>query len=393
MDMTLGADDTALLAELKDFVAAHKPETVGRWDRWNPPGDHVLTEPDAMAWVQKLGSAGWLGIDLPEQWGGRGASAIQAHLLFRELGGHNTPSGGQGVWSIAPALLRHGTEEQKRAFLPGLVRGTIHFALGLTEPSGGTDLAGITTRAVRDGDDYVISGQKAFTTHQHWATHLWLAVRTSEEEKRHHGISVVVLPSDTPGISVLPMYTQAGERTNMVYLDEVRVPVVNRVGEEGQGFRILMEAVDYERLALSAPELEPLLHIVVAEWRAQLAGAQPLQAGWLQASADDLGRLIADIEAARVMGFNGAWRHDNDRPINAQTAMLKLWTAQLRLRLATFAVDLLNRGELITDAAQDARGYFENLYLAAPLFRFGAGGLEVLHDIVAEAALALPRSR
>jgi 3-oxocholest-4-en-26-oyl-CoA dehydrogenase alpha subunit len=392
MDVNLSEEDLALLSELKAFVDANKPSAVGQWDRWNPPGDHALTSPDAMAFVQSLGAARWLGIDLPDQWGGRGATSVQAHLLFRELGGHNIPSGGQGVWSVAPALLRHGSERQKQAYLPGLVSGRIHFALGLTEPSGGTDLASITTRARREGDQYVISGQKAFTTHQHWATHLWLAVRTSTEPKRHHGISVLIVPSDTPGISVLPMHTQAGERTNMVYLDEVRVPVINRVGTEGDGFRILMEAVDYERLALSAPELEPLLQIVVAEWRAQVSAANGTQLLALQASAAELGRLVADIEAARVMGFNAAWRHDHSQPINAQTAMLKLWTAQLRQRLAAFALQLTET-EPLTDAARAAQAYFQNLYLAAPLFKFGAGGLEVLHDIVAETSLGMPRSR
>jgi alkylation response protein AidB-like acyl-CoA dehydrogenase len=393
MDLSLSSDDRALLDELRSFVAEHKPEAIGRWDRWNPPGDHSLVRPEAMAFVKQLGQAGLLGVDLPREWGGRGATSVQAHLLFRELAGHNLPSGGQGVWSIAPALLRHGTDEQRRTYLPGLLSGEIHFALGLTEPGGGTDLANLKTRAVRSGDTYLVNGQKAFTTQQHWASHIWLAVRTSETAPRHRGISVLIVDADAPGITALPMYTQAGERTNMVYFDDVRVPVANLVGEENHGFRILMEAVDYERLAVSGPELEPLLDIVIGEWRAQRAQASEVAAGQLDALATELGQLTADIRSVRVMGFHAAWQHDRGRPINSETAMLKLWTARLREQLASFAIALLTRREPTTPEAATAIGYFENLYLAAALFKFGAGGLEVLQDIIAEVTLRMPRSR
>jgi len=392
-DTELSAEDLALVEELRKEIERIKPPGLGAWDRWNPPGDHSLADPVARRFVEKLGQAGWLGIDLPREWGGRGATSVQAHAVFRELAGRNLPSGGQGVWSIAPALLRHGTAEQKRTYLPGLIAGTVHFALGLTEPSGGTDLASLTTRAVRDGDTYVVNGQKAFTTHQHWATHLWLAVRTSDETPRHRGISVLILPTDTPGITVLPLRTQAGERSNMLYFDDVAVPVANRVGEEGRGFRILMEAVDYERLALCAPELEPLLEIVLTEFSAQLDAATPVEAAQLLATSAELGQLAADIDSAWVMGFHAAWQHDQGRAINAETAMLKLWTARLREQLAAFAMRLLSRREPVTEAARETKGYFENLYLAAPLFKFGAGGIEVLHDIIAESALKMPRSR
>ena len=184
--------------------------------------ERIQSDPDGSAseagreFKQLLGKAGWLGVSWPTEYGGQGMPLINQFILTEELGYHGLPYGGLSLTSVGPTIWRVGTEEQKQEHLGGILSGEQEFALGYSEPSAGTDLASLQTRAVADGDDYVINGQKIFTSAAHYSSHIWLAARTDPNEPKHRGVSIIIVPMDTPGITVRPLWTMGDGRTNEV---------------------------------------------------------------------------------------------------------------------------------------------------------------------------------
>jgi hypothetical protein len=395
VEFALNQADQNFVRTLRDWLADAKPDGVGTWEHWHPPGEYELSDsPAAQEFVSRLAEEGWLGGSLPREYGGQGWSALQSFLYLVEMAHRDLPSGGMGAWSVGPALARYGSSYQKSAYLEPLVRGKCTFALGLTEPSGGTDLARLTTRAVREGHEYVINGQKLFTSAAHRSTHIWLAARTAVTDPPHRGVSVFVIPTDAAGVSYTGLLTQAGERTNALYLDNVRVHERELVGEEGRGFSVLMEAVDLERLTLCAPEVDIILEELLGHW---------VQDG---AEADDgVGDAIAELmmwaEVALVVGVDAAWHADQGRRISVEAASCKLISSLLRERATDLALTVVGEGgqPVPPEAARGTRPsplnvrYLQQAYKAAPKYRFAAGGFDVQLDLIAERALGVPRSR
>ena len=212
------------------------------------------------------GADGWLGIGWPREYGGQGRSALEQFIFWDETYRARAPLPVIAVNTIGPTIMHFGTDEQKRELLPKIVRGELFFGVGYSEPDAGTDLASLQTRAVRDGDAYVINGQKIFTTHAHDAEYIWLAARTDPDAPKHKGISMILVPTDTPGFSVTPIYTLGGERTNATYYEDVRVPVSNRVGPENAGWKLITSQLNHERITLAAPGLADRLLDEVWSW-------------------------------------------------------------------------------------------------------------------------------
>ena len=201
--------------------------------------------------VGRMGADGWLGIGWPKEYGGQGRTAIEQFIFWDETYRARAPLPIIPINTIGPTIMQFGTDEQKAEFLPKILKGELFFAVGYTEPSAGTDLASLKTRAVREGDEYVIDGQKVYTTHAHDAEYVWLAARTDPDAPRKHkGISIILVPTDAPGFSVTPIYTLGGERTNTTYYDNVRVPVTNRVGPENAGWQLITSQLNHERITL-----------------------------------------------------------------------------------------------------------------------------------------------
>jgi alkylation response protein AidB-like acyl-CoA dehydrogenase len=196
-----------------------------------------------------------------------------------------------------------------------------------------------------------------------------------------------VIPVETVGVSTSPLFTQAGERTNVLYLDDVTVTEASRVGDEGTGMQIMLEAVDFERLTLAGPELRPTVEWLLAE--------ATKRANFHDAMEIDLLEMLADASAAELLGLYAALRHDDGKSITIESAMLKLWTAELRGRIADVGLQCFGDSALLVGREADAprEGYLANLYQAFPLFRFGAGGIEVLKDVVAQRGFGMPRNR
>ena len=201
-------------------------------------------------YIRRMGEDRWLGLGWPKEYGGQARGPIDQMIFVEESHWAGVPLPLLTLNSVGPTLMALGTPEQKQRMLPGILRGEVHFSIGYTEPTAGTDLASLKTRAVRDGDEYVITGEKLYTSAIQYADYVWLAARTDPDAPKHKGLSVFIVPTDAPGFHWTPLRTVAGEFTSSTFYDEVRVPVDNLVGEENQGWKLITNQLNHERVAI-----------------------------------------------------------------------------------------------------------------------------------------------
>ncbi|RMD82004.1 MAG: acyl-CoA dehydrogenase [Candidatus Dadabacteria bacterium] len=343
--------------------------------------------------VRRMGADGWLGIGWPKEWGGQGRSAIEQFIFWDETYRARAPLPVIMVNTIGPTLMQYGSEEQKAEFLPKILRGEIHFAIGYTEPDAGTDLASLKTRAVREGDEYVIHGQKIFTTHAQDADYIWLAARTDPDAPKHKGISIILVPTNAPGFSVTPIYTLGGERTNATYFDGVRVPVSNRVGPENGGWKLITSQLNHERITLAIPGLADRLFEEVCQWAARTrspAGGRMIDEPWVQAN---LGRVYAKLEALKVLNWRSAWSITAGVPNMAEASALKVMGTEFFVECYRLLLEVVGSAGLVRRGEPGVLfgGLLEQAYRGATTLTFGGGVNEVQRDIIAMAGLGLPR--
>jgi alkylation response protein AidB-like acyl-CoA dehydrogenase len=217
--------------------------------------------------VKRMGRDGWLGVGWPTEYGGRGFGEVEQTIFVNEASRRDIPLPYVTLQTVGPVLQQYGTQEQKDFFLPRILAGDLHFAIGYTEPDAGTDLANLRTSAVRDGDHYVVNGQKVFTTGGHDADYVWLAVRTNPDAVRHRGISILIVDTSDPGFSWTPTITADGaHHTNTTYYSDVRVPVSMRVGEENEGWKLITTQLNHERVMLGPAGRIAGLYERVRDW-------------------------------------------------------------------------------------------------------------------------------
>ena len=216
--------------------------------------------------VRQMGADGWLGVGWPKEYGGRGFTPVEQFIWFDESMRAGAPVPMLTINTVGPTIMRFGSDEQKEFFLPKILRGEIHFCIGYSEPGAGTDLAALRTRADRDGDEYMINGQKMWTSLASDADYIWLAVRTNQEAKKHKGISLFVIPMDTPGIKVVPIHVMGESNINQTYFEDVRVPASMRVGEENAGWQIITNQLNHERVTLCSSGIVERSLNDVREW-------------------------------------------------------------------------------------------------------------------------------
>ncbi len=388
MDFDLDADQRAWLAEVREFLAENVTEAL-RAELVEHNLEYRGGEVDAFR--RKVGAKGWFGLNWPEQYGGLGLGAVHQHLLMREFEYWGVPGPDLTVTSVAPMVMRHGTEQNKTEFLPPIARGEMTCAVGYSEPDAGTDLAALRTRAVRDGHEWVITGSKIWNSGAQRATHEWLCVRTDPGAPRHRGISVIIVPIDSPGVRVRPLIAWSGYRTNEVFFDDVRVPVSNLIGEENRGWTYITGALDLERGALTnAGDLRRALDELQAlARRPRRDGSTPWDnAGFRRR----LAQAEADVEVAMLMGYEASSLLDSGVIPTVEVSVEKVFSSELRQRIADLAVDVLGADGLMAHRSPQAPadGRFERLYRFAPLMRFGGGTNEVLRDVIAQRGHAMP---
>jgi len=330
--------------------------------------------------VRRLGRDGWLGMSFPAEYGGGGLGPMEQQIFVNEAARADVPLPAVTLQTVAPTLLAHGSVEQKAYFLPPILAGELHFAIGYTEPEAGTDLAALRTRAVRDGDEYVVNGQKTFTTGAHDADYLWLACRTDPEAPRHKGLSILIVDTSDPGYSWTPIITCDGaHHINSVYLHDVRVPVSRRVGAENGGWRLLTTQLNHERVMLGpAGRLGAVVDRVATFFKDQ--------------DHPDVRLALARASACLRVNELLNWQVAGAEPNAADASATKVFSSERLLRHAQELEECVWRhgdpadpatAELVTWLDVQAR---RNLVLT-----FGGGVNEIQREIIAAAGLGLPR--
>ena len=294
--------------------------------------------------VRQMGADGWLGIGWPTEYGGQGRSAIEQFVFFDESMRAGAPVPMLTVNSVGPTIMRYGTEEQKAFFLPKILRGEIHFCIGYSEPGAGTDLASLRTRAVRDGEEYIINGQKLWTSLAGDADYIWLATRTNPEVKKHKGISLFIVDmKHTPGIRVDPLHLLAEHDINATYFDDVRVPAGNLVGGEDNGWTMITNQLNHERVTLCSSGIVDRCLEEVRGWaqETRLAdGRRVIDQEWVQVN---LARVRAKLEFLRLINWKVAWTATQDRLDVADASTTKVFGTEFYLEAFRLLMEILGQ--------------------------------------------------
>jgi len=343
--------------------------------------------------VRQMGEDGWLGIGWPREYGGRGMTPIEQFIFFDESMRVGAPVPMLTVNSVAPTIMKYGSDEQKAFYLPKILKGEIHFAIGYTEPDAGTDLATLQTRAVRDGDQWVINGQKIFTSLATDVDYVWLAVRTNEEEKRHKGISILIVPADTPGFKVQPIRNMGNFNTNCTFYDDVRVPVANLVGELNGGWQLIVNQLNNERVTLCSSGMIEGLFEDVIEWAKrtrQADGSRVIDQEWVQIA---IARIHARLDFLRLMNFKVAWRAEQGMPLDpAHASTVKVFGTEFYLEALSTLLEVLGpRAVLRGDSPASALGgRVGQMLRSLHILTFGGGVNEMQRDLISMFGLGMP---
>jgi hypothetical protein len=343
------------------------------------------------AFSKKLAARGWIGVAWPKEYGGKGLGAVEQMIYTEEMILANAPRGYHftAERQVGPSLVRHGTEQQKREWLPRIINADVSFALGLSEPGAGSDLAAAATRAQRDGDEYLVTGQKIWTSNAHLSDAVWLVVRTDPSAPKHRGISCLMVDLDSPGITIRPLYDlTGGHHFNEVFFDQVRVPVDRRVGEENLGWYILAEHLDFERSGIERLiDLEYIFHDVMKAARAASAAgtlSQPLRS--------QLAELAIELEVGRLLCYHVAWMQSSGKVPNAEASVAKVYGTEWSQRMMAAAMKVLGMAGGASAATEHLAATVRYGYLNAVSRTIAGGTSEVQRNIVATRGLGLPRS-
>jgi alkylation response protein AidB-like acyl-CoA dehydrogenase len=291
--------------------------------------------------------------------------------------------------------MRWGSPEQKARILPRIRDGELLVGIGYTEPGAGTDLASLATRAVRDGDEWVINGQKLFTTHAQDAEYIWLAARTDPAAPRHKGISILLVPTDAPGFTCTPIRTIGGEMTNATYFENVRVPAESLVGPENGGWALITGQLNLERITLAMPGPADRLLDEVWAWAEKTPGPEGgrlVDEPWVQMS---LARVYAKLDALKVLNWRSAWSMDQGQPAMADASAVKVLGTEMLIECYRLLLEITESAGVVRRLEPGTLfgGLLEQAYRGAMVNTFGGGVNEVMRDIIAAAGLGLPRAR
>ncbi len=344
--------------------------------------------------VSQMGSDGWLALGWPKEYGGQARPPMDQLIFTDEAAIAGAPVPFLTINSVAPTIMAFGTDDQKRFYLPKIAAGDIHFAIGYSEPGAGTDLANLRTSATRDGDDYVINGQKMWTSLIQYADYVWLAVRTNSEAKKHRGISVLIVPTTAEGFSWTPVHTMAGPGTSATYYQDVRVPVGNLVGEENAGWKLVTNQLNHERVALVSAQPIFTTLTQVREWAQNTKdarGQRLIDSEWVQLN---LARVHAKAEYLKLINWELA-SATNQTPSPADASAAKVFGTELATEAYRLLMEILGPSATLRQDSPGAllRGRVERMHRAALILTFGGGTNEVQRDIIGMVALGLPRNR
>jgi alkylation response protein AidB-like acyl-CoA dehydrogenase len=344
--------------------------------------------------VRQMGRDGWLGIGWPEEYGGQNRSMVEQLIFSDEAAIAGVPVPHLTLNTVGPTIMRFGTDEQKQKFLPAILKGEMHFSIGYSEPGAGTDLASLKTRARRGGDEWVINGQKMWTSLIQYADYVWLACRTDPDLPRHKGLSIILVPTDAPGFSYTPVHTVAGVSTSATYYEDVRVPVSNLVGELNGGWPLMTNQLNHERVALTSAA--PLVHAVaeVRRWAQETKapdGTRVIDAEWVQLL---LGRAHARVELLSLMNWKIASSNGEDLS-PADASATKVYGSELATEVYRALMEIVGPNALVQADSPAAvlAGRLERFHRTSLVMTFGGGTNEIQRDIIGMVGLGLPAAK
>jgi alkylation response protein AidB-like acyl-CoA dehydrogenase len=381
MDFDLSPAEEKFRAEVRAFL-----------DEMLPPGTDT-NDPKWMGdWLRRVRAKRWVGFSWPREVGGGGGSIMEQVILKEEMAKRKAPALGacfMGLAWVGPAIIQYGSEAQKQRFIPDILDGKYQWCTGYSEPGSGSDLASLQCRASRDGDHYVVDGQKIWTSIAMWSKWMILLVRTDPTSEKHEGITCLLVEMDTPGITVRPIRNMSGGAMFAeVFFDRVRVPVENRLGAEGQGWQVTVSALAFERSSIAEVEgLRRKLEELVELARGCVKNGRP-------ALEDDairrrIARFDARIEAMRMNGMRFLTKQLKGEPLGAETSINKLHRAALEIELGDLALEIEGSAGHLEREVDGGR--WQRFALSWPEVVIGGGTPNIQKNIIAERVLGLPK--
>ncbi|WP_042348705.1 acyl-CoA dehydrogenase family protein [Bacillus massiliigorillae] len=388
MRFDLTEEQQQLKQEIRTYLETHITPELLEEVKENPEGGPLWRE-----YIRQMGKDGWLGIGWPVEYGGQGRTPLEQYIFLEEVDRSGVIIPFITLETVGPTLMKLGSKQQKEYFLPKILKGEVEIAVGYSEPQAGTDLAALETRAEKDGDDYIINGQKVFTTMAHVADYIWLAARTDLDAPKHKGISIFLVPTNTPGFSVTPMNLM-GEKSNVSYYDNVRVPKDALVGEENMGWNYITTQLSLERLMLSTYSKMKRTVEETIEWAKEtiIEGKPVFEQEWVQ---ERLAELSVKIAVLKNLNYRAAWSHANEPAAHYRPSMNKVYAAELHQEVYDICMQIMGmHGQLLPDS-KDApiNGRAAALAQKQVVFLFGGGASEVMRDLIARFALGLPKTQ
>lgn len=392
MDLRFSEKEEAFRKEVREFIFRELP--LG-WSG-EPPGS-------ARDWglqrrfTRKLGEKGWLGLSWPREYGGQEASPIEEAILYEEIAYHRAPAEAMlviGVGIVGPTIILYGSPEQRRGHLPGITRGQVFWCQCFSEPGSGSDLASLQTRAVEDGDDFIISGQKTFISIAHLADWCYMIARTDPDAPKHKGLSYFLVNMKSPGITVRPLKSMTGfHHINDVFFDDVRVPKDSLLGEKNRGWYMAVTTLDFERFSLSATagyarrSLDEMIEYVKeVERKGKPLAKDP-------SIRQRLVEMAVETEILRLLNYRVLWMHSQKVIPNYEASMAKLYSSELTQRLAHVGMQILGLyGQLASGSSwAPLDGAISGACLHSVSATIQGGTSEIQRSIIAVRGLGLPR--
>ena len=390
MHFTFTPEETAFRQELREFLKTELPPDWKGADEDGRTDDVVFERHMRRRLIEKE----WLTMAWPREYGGQDASSVKSAIFAEEMMYHEAPGKDNwGIGMLAPAIMHHGTPEQKRKYLPAIANGEMSWAQGFSEPESGSDLASLQTQAVRDGSDYLITGQKIWSSCAHLSDWMFLLARTDPEAPKHRGITFFVVDLKTPGITMRPIINMVGDHHfNEEYFDNVRVPAENIVGELNRGWYVAMTTLNFERdgtmyTAKARKPLDMLIDLVREE---STNGRRPTMTPALR---HRLAERVLETEVSSLLAYRIAWMVDQGLEPQQEASISKMFSTELLLRVANTGMQALGMMGQLVEGSKWAplRGKLRRLYLWSVSETIGGGTSEIQRNIIATRGLGLPR--
>ncbi|MFI6464134.1 acyl-CoA dehydrogenase family protein [Streptomyces sp. NPDC050538] len=391
MHLEYTPEQQRLRTELRAYFAELVPDHA--YSRYDDPAAQKRFYRET---IRRLGTDGWLGVGWPEEYGGRGLTPMEQFIFFDEAAQAGVPLPLMALNTVGPTIMQFGTDEQKAYFLPKILAGEIDFAIGYSEPEAGTDLAALKTRAVRDGEEYVVNGQKIWTTNGDTADWVWLAVRTDPDAPPHKGITMLLVPTADPGYSCTVINTLASHDTTASYYENIRVPVSRRVGKENQGWRLITNQLNHERVTLAAHgtmairALHDVQHWVMETKLAD--GRRVVDLPWVRRL---LARTYARLDAMKLLNWQMVNAVQEGTLTPQDASAVKVYGSEARRDAYAWLMEIVAAAGALKEGSAGVvlHGELERGYRSAVIFTFGGGNNEIQREIISWIGLGMPRVR